>query len=661
MAVDWRRAVRDAAYRAVPRDQRGVIGETLYGTAGERGVNRNARRLAAVLVDDPEHVLHRAPRRIRSGPAGELLRDRVHAQDTPVRADHQHRIADGVQSDGQVALALARSGLGGEPRLQLALQCQGPRIDLGGDRRRAAGRGERHQRDQQRGQHRDRAQRARLPAPAGDGAEVVAAERHLPGPPDEVHVPRQDHGLPRRRWTAGDMARCRAGGPVADMVADAPAPGLARERRQQNLHVERGHRESAQFPARFLCHGSEHQDGGLPRRGEGAERRAGRFATGDGLTHRRAARGVGAVIEADARAGTVMGSGEPDRKQVLMRGRRRGTGRPRHRTDADCGAALVRERRLERCAFRHCHARRPVHRPHSRQGRHARREYRELLRGHIAACREQSFHRTQRLDIDVQRRQAGVEGLLHFGQGVAAPIRDFRALEPDLGARNQCGGCGERHGDLQRARAPRNAQAGQQREHQGRRQQHTDDVCEPPVQPGHRRAAWREPAEHGLCRDHQAGSDHACDRAAQEQEPRCVHRRRQRHGGRQQPLRQLPSREGLQRRCACDCPRQQGFAPGQPVGRCQQPVQEFGCERSRPDPGPAPPAEYQQRAEGDTGRRPYGHGRATGDRQPTRKFRRKKISECRPHAADQGGHGGAHLTVIVIRSEMTGGSCGMCR
>jgi hypothetical protein len=58
-------------------------------------------RLSRRLVDGVEHLVHRPADRLALGPAGELLRNRVHEDDTPADVGRDHGISDADEGHPQ--------------------------------------------------------------------------------------------------------------------------------------------------------------------------------------------------------------------------------------------------------------------------------------------------------------------------------------------------------------------------------------------------------------------------------------------------------------------------------------------------------------------------------------------------------------------------------
>lgn len=95
----------------MPGQQGGVVAQCHHLAPVHHQLHRVYLRLAGAGVDDAKHLGQGLPRGLGQGPARQALGHRVHAGDAALRVGGDHAIADRVQRDGQVFLALAQFGL----------------------------------------------------------------------------------------------------------------------------------------------------------------------------------------------------------------------------------------------------------------------------------------------------------------------------------------------------------------------------------------------------------------------------------------------------------------------------------------------------------------------------------------------------------------------
>ena len=76
------------------------------------GHDGDERRLAGFLVENLKNIRHWVATGLRPGPAGQHFSHGVHAGHPGVRVRGDHRIANGIEGDGQVLLAVPEGGIG---------------------------------------------------------------------------------------------------------------------------------------------------------------------------------------------------------------------------------------------------------------------------------------------------------------------------------------------------------------------------------------------------------------------------------------------------------------------------------------------------------------------------------------------------------------------
>ena len=100
--ANGRRGVADLVLSAVPRDEGGVVAE-VYGLAGgQHLVHGVLDGLARGRIDDGKDIPERQAPGIVDGPAGEILRHRVHARHPACRVGDDDGVTDTVQGLRQV-------------------------------------------------------------------------------------------------------------------------------------------------------------------------------------------------------------------------------------------------------------------------------------------------------------------------------------------------------------------------------------------------------------------------------------------------------------------------------------------------------------------------------------------------------------------------------
>ena len=110
--ADGGSAVGDLVFGPVAREQGGVVAQRHHLALVHHLLHRVHLGFARAGVDDAEHIGQWLPQGLRQRPAGQALGHRVHAGDAALRIGGHHGVANGMQGDGQVLLALAQPGLG---------------------------------------------------------------------------------------------------------------------------------------------------------------------------------------------------------------------------------------------------------------------------------------------------------------------------------------------------------------------------------------------------------------------------------------------------------------------------------------------------------------------------------------------------------------------
>ncbi len=104
VVADRRRGTLDVELVAVAPDQQHGAHRLVQPVTADGDRQRVLHRLAGLLVEAAEDLVHLAPGGIVQRPASELLRHRVEVLDTTVRVRGDHAVADGLQRDLRVLL-----------------------------------------------------------------------------------------------------------------------------------------------------------------------------------------------------------------------------------------------------------------------------------------------------------------------------------------------------------------------------------------------------------------------------------------------------------------------------------------------------------------------------------------------------------------------------
>jgi len=110
--ADRRSGILDAVFAAIPRQQQGLGREPDHAALEEAGHDRIPRRLAGLLVHDPEHLGRGQPLRLVARPAGQALRHGIQPGHMALDVGGDHRVTDRLQGDLQQFAFSPQVGLG---------------------------------------------------------------------------------------------------------------------------------------------------------------------------------------------------------------------------------------------------------------------------------------------------------------------------------------------------------------------------------------------------------------------------------------------------------------------------------------------------------------------------------------------------------------------